>query len=67
MISCKMKNLPLLNSLLFPVRNVESPGDVKKANACLKTGWGAEGQVAVEDLKKADAYSLLEINNGTNH
>lgn len=26
-----------------------------------------EGRDAVEGLEKADAYSLLEMNNGTNH
>lgn len=64
-----MKNLQMLSYLPFSLRNVESPDDVKKANALpmFENARAAEGKEATENLEKADAYSVLNMNNGINH
>lgn len=59
----------MLSYLPFFLRNVESPDDVKKANALpmFENARAAEGKAATENSEKANAYSVLKINNGINH
>lgn len=64
-----MKNLQILNYLSFSVRNVESPDDVNKVSvlSMFENARAAEGKEAVENLEKANAYSVWKMNNGINN
>lgn len=47
---------------------MESPDDVRKANALpmFENARTAEGKEAMENLEKANAYSVLKMNNDIN-
>lgn len=58
----------MLSYMPFSLRNVESPDDVKKANPLpmFENARTAEGKEAMENLEKANAYSVLKMNNDIN-
>lgn len=64
-----MKNSQILSYLSFSVRNVESPDDVNKVNvlSMFENARAAEGKEAMENLEKANAYSVWKMNNGINN